>query len=96
MTKEDPSIKVKVAEVVGAVMVTLLIEVAVATPKEGVVNVGLVNVLLVRVWVAASKTTVSVVDTGRIRVVAPEVVNLRVLPAVLRGMTALAPKSGKV
>jgi membrane-bound lytic murein transglycosylase len=35
-----PSASVSVAEVAGAVSVTLLTEVAVATPREGVVKVG--------------------------------------------------------
>jgi hypothetical protein len=37
---ELPSTNVSVADVVGAVMVTLLIDVAVATPSVGVVNDG--------------------------------------------------------
>jgi hypothetical protein len=46
----DPSLKVKVALVAGAVMVTLLIDVAVATPSTGVTNVGDVeNTILVLV-----------------------------------------------
>ena len=42
----------------GAVNATLLIEVAVATPRDGVVRVGLVRVLLVRVCVPVRVTTV--------------------------------------
>jgi len=41
--------KVSVAVEDGAVMVTLLMLVAVATPRVGVVNAGLVRVLLVSV-----------------------------------------------
>jgi hypothetical protein len=41
---DDPVTSVKVAEVVGAVIVTLLMEVAVAAPKVGVVKVGEVKV----------------------------------------------------
>ena len=37
-----PSARLRVAEVVGAVIVNLLIEVAVATPSTGVTKVGLV------------------------------------------------------
>ena len=44
-----PSATVRVAEVAGAVMASLLTEVADATPSVGVVRVGLVNVLLVKV-----------------------------------------------
>ena len=40
MIKDDPSAKVKVAEVAGSVIATLLILVAVATPILGVVKVG--------------------------------------------------------
>jgi hypothetical protein len=40
VTKLEPSAKVKVALLEGAVIVTLLMLVAVATPKEGVVRLG--------------------------------------------------------
>ena len=40
VTKLEPSASVKVAEVAGAVRVSLLREVTVATPKTGVVRVG--------------------------------------------------------
>ena len=57
---------VKVADDAGAVMVTLLILVAVATPSVGVVIVGLVRVLLVSVSVVALPTRVSVL-VGSVR-----------------------------
>ena len=41
--KEAPSAMVKVADVAGAVIATLLMEVAVATPNTGVTKVGLVS-----------------------------------------------------
>ena len=51
-----PSRMVNVDPVAGVVNATLLIVVAVATPKEGVVNVGDVKVLLVRVSVVVLPT----------------------------------------
>ena len=53
-----PSATVKVAEVAGAVIVSLLILVAEATPSVGEVKVGLVSVLFVSVCVAPSNTNV--------------------------------------
>ena len=50
---------VKVAEDEGAVIATLLMDVAVATPSVGVVRVGDVKVLLVIVSVPVSVTSVS-------------------------------------
>jgi len=55
-----PSAMVKVALVAGAVMVTLLIEVAEATPRLGVVKTGEVKVLLVSVCVPPTVTTEAV------------------------------------
>ena len=50
VTRLEPSARVRVAEVVGAVKVSLLTEVAVATPKVGVTKVGEVeNTRLVEV-----------------------------------------------
>jgi hypothetical protein len=59
--REAPSAIVSVEPVAGAVKVTLLIEVAVATPKVGVTKVGLVRVLLVSVSEPASVDNVPVV-----------------------------------
>jgi hypothetical protein len=58
-----PSAIVSVDPVAGAVKVTLLIVVAEATPRVGVVSVGLVNVLLVKVSVPASVANVPVVGS---------------------------------
>jgi len=58
VARVEPSARVSVADVAGAVIATLLTEVAVATPSAGVVNVGLVSVLLVRVCVPVSVATV--------------------------------------
>lgn len=63
---------------VEVVMVRLLIEVAVATPRAGLVRVGLVSVLLVKVCVAVSVTTVSVVP-GKVMVVESVPENARLL-----------------
>ena len=52
-----PSAIVRVEPVAGAVRVTLLIVVAVATPRDGVVRVGEVKVLFVRVCVSVVPTT---------------------------------------
>ena len=62
-----PSAIVRVALVAGAVIATLLIEVAVATPSAGVVSVGEVRVLLMSVSVVARPTKVSVAS-GNVRV----------------------------
>ena len=65
-----PSATVRVAEVAGAVMASLFIEVAVATPSAGVVRVGLVRVLFVNVSVVALPTKVSVA-AGKDKVTVP-------------------------
>jgi hypothetical protein len=54
VTKLAPSATVKVADVAGAVKVNLLILVAVATPKTGVTNVGLVSKTILPVPVTAA------------------------------------------
>ena len=53
-----PFAKVNVAEVPGAVIVTLFTEVAEATPRVGVVNTGEVSVLLAKVSVPAKVASV--------------------------------------
>ena len=60
VTKLAPSATVKVADVAGAVKANLLMLVAVATPKTGVTNVGLV-----------SKTILPVPVTAALRVMPP-------------------------
>jgi hypothetical protein len=67
VAKVAPSAMVIVADVAGAVIATLLIEVAVATPSAGVVNVGLVRVLFVRVSVPANVLSV-LVTAGNVTV----------------------------
>ena len=69
VAKVEPSATVRVEPVAGAVIVTLFTVVAVATPKLGVVKVGEVRVLLVRVCVAPRVTTVSD-ELGKVIVVA--------------------------
>ena len=54
VTKLAPSATVKVADVAGAVKVNLLMLVAVATPKTGVTNVGLVSKTILPVPVTAA------------------------------------------
>ena len=54
VTKLAPSATVKVADVAGAVKVNLLMLVAVATPKTGVINVGLVSNTIFPVPVTAA------------------------------------------
>lgn len=56
--KDEPSAKAKVADVAGAVIVSLFNEVAVATPKAGVTKIGLVSVLLVSVCASVVPTIV--------------------------------------
>ncbi len=58
--RELPVANVSVAPTAGAVMVTLLIEVAVAAPRAGAVSTGAVSVLLVSVSVVSRPTIVSV------------------------------------
>src|SRR3569623_990484 len=87
-----PSAIVSVEPVAGVVMVTLLIEGAVATPSVGVVITGEVSVLLVRVSVVALPTSVSVAagsvkvfDTaaaGGMRAIVPDEVPVKVMPCV--------------
>lgn len=74
-----PSAIVNVLPVAGWVIVTLLIDVAVATPSVGVVKTGLVKVLLVRVSVVARPTRVSVL-VGNVRV--PELTIVAITGAV--------------
>ena len=69
-----PSARVKVAEPLGAVIATLLTEVAEATPRAGVVMVGAVSVLLVKVSVPTK--VASVPDVGKVTFVAPLDVNV--------------------
>jgi predicted amidohydrolase len=101
-----PSAMVKVALDAGAVSVTLLIELAVAAPNTGVVIVGLVKVLLVKVSVPAKVAKVPVVGSVTfesavaVKVVAkaPEVVKFPpkviVLPELSIPVPPLAP--GKI
>ena len=55
-----PSAIVNVADVAGAVIATLLTEVALATPRVGVVSVGEVRVLFVSVWAVVRSAVVAV------------------------------------
>jgi hypothetical protein len=66
-----PSAIVSVEPVAGAVIATLLMLVAVATPNDGVVRVGLVKVLFVRVSVPARVAKVP--EVGRVTVPVPAV-----------------------
>ena len=68
-----PSATVRVAEVAGAVMATLLTEVADATPRVGVVRMGLVRVLLVKVCVVVVPTNVRS-ESGTVRTLVVPVV----------------------
>ena len=65
-----------------AVVDVKAMEMPVATPRAGVVRVGLVNVLLVRVSVVARPTKVSVL-VGRVRVPVLEIVAITGLVKVL-------------
>jgi hypothetical protein len=67
VARVEPSTRVRVEPVAGAVIDTLFILVAVATPIVGVVRVGLVRVLFVRVSVPANVARVPVV--GRVTLV---------------------------
>ena len=81
-----PSAIVSVEPVAGAVNATLLIDVAVATPNDGVVSVGLVRVLLVSVSVVARPTNVSVA-AGRVNVPEAAAADLTiVVPEVVPAM----------
>ena len=89
-----PFARVNVAELLGAVIVTLFTEVAVATPRVGVVKVGAVSVLLVKVSVPSKVARVPEVGSVTVpdpavafafRIVVPEVepaiTSLPTLPA---------------
>jgi len=73
VARVEPSTKVKVEPVAGAVIDTLFMLVAVATPIVGVVRVGLVRVLFVNVSVPANVERVPV--TGSVTVVLAVAVN---------------------
>ena len=64
VTKVDPSTKVKVDPVAGPVKVTLLILVAVATPKTGVINVGVLANTLTPVPVLSVKADAKLAEEG--------------------------------
>ena len=74
VAKVDPSANVKVDPVAGCVKVTLLMVVAVAAPRVGVVIVGFVSVLLVNVSAPASVAKVPVV--GKVTAVVPVAVRV--------------------
>ena len=75
-----PSANVIVAAFAGALKKTLLMDVAVAAPNVGVVNVGEVNVLFVSVSIPVNVANVP--DVGKVRAVVPVVANVT-LPFVL-------------
>ena len=64
VAKVDPSAKVKVAAVAGAVKATLLILVAVATPNTGVTRVGVVANTLTPVPVLSVRANAKLADDG--------------------------------
>jgi len=64
VTRVDPSANVSVAAVAGAVKATLLILVAVATPKTGVINVGVLANTLTPVPVLSVKADAKLADDG--------------------------------
>jgi len=65
VTNVDPSARVSVADVAGAVKATLLTLVAVATPMVGVVSVGLVASTLLPVPVFVTDTTFLLASSAR-------------------------------
>ena len=74
MAKVDPSANVKVDPVAGCVKVTLLMVVAVAAPKVGVVMVGEFNVAVVKVLlvnVSAPAKVAKVPEVGKVTEVVP-------------------------
>lgn len=77
-----PSVSVSVAPVAGAVSVILFTVVAVATPRVGVVRIGAVSVLLVRVAVLVAVMTVPLV-LGNVIVVPSVPAKISVLLAVM-------------
>ena len=64
VTKVDPSTNVKVDPVAGPVKVTLLILVAVATPKTGVTRVGVLANTLAPVPVSSVSAAAKLADVG--------------------------------
>ena len=79
MPKVDPSANVKVDPVAGCVKVTLLMVVAVAAPRVGVVIVGEFNVAVVKVLlvnVSAPAKVAKVPEVGKVTEVAPVAVRV--------------------
>jgi hypothetical protein len=89
---------VTVSVPVEVLIVSTLIDVAVATPNAGVVNVGEVRVLLVRVCVAPKVTTVSD-DDGKVIVVESvpaRVIELLTVKVLLFAIVKVALLAGAV
>ena len=84
VTNVEPSAKVNVADVAGAVKVTLLTLVAIATPMVGVTNVGLVASTLLPVPVFVTDTTFLLASSARaVDAVSAEIVAVPAMVMVL-------------
>ena len=77
-----PSAIVSVDAVAGAVIVTLFIDVAVATPNVGVTRVGLVAITTLPVPVAAPQASYSASQSAAVVSVVPIQVKFTVVPGV--------------
>ena len=84
--RDELSARVRVAPVAGWVRVTLLIDVAVAAPRTGVVREGEEARTMLPVPVTVLPRAVTVPEVGRVREVAPVVVKNRVLAVVASGI----------